>query len=138
MIESISRKQDLVRRSTADISSSISKQAVQAIAFYLPQFHPIAANDEWWGEGFTEWANVGQARSLHDDHARPSVPTDLGYYDLRLASTYERQVELAREYGLAGFCMYLYWFAGERLLNEPLDRLLNPAAPDFPTVLLGQ
>ncbi len=105
------------------------------VAFYLPQFHPTPENDLWWGRGFTEWTKVAQARPLFAWHAQPDLPSELGFYDLRLDETRAAQAALAQEHGLGAFCYYHYWFEGRRLLSQPFDAVLASAQPDFPFCL---
>lgn len=106
------------------------------IAFYLPQFHPIPENDEWWGKGFTEWRSVIAAKPLFKGHYQPHIPADLGFYDLRLPEIREQQAEMAREAGIEGFCYWHYWMGnGRMLLERPFQEVLSTSKPDYPFCL---
>lgn len=107
----------------------------RTISFYLPQYYPTPENDKWWGKGFTEWTNVGNAKPLFKGHYQPRVPADLGYYDLRLPEIRLQQAELAKEAGIEGFCYWHYWFAGQRLLDRVFSEVVESKAPNFPFCL---
>lgn len=97
---------------------------MKIIPLYLPQFHTIPENDEWWGKGFTEWVNVREAKPLFEGHNQPRVPLNNNYYDLSDIETLKWQCRIAKEYGIYGFCMYHYWFNGHLLLEKPMEMLL--------------
>ncbi len=112
-----------------------NKRNIRTLAFVLPQFHPTPENDQWWGKGFTEWTNVTKAKPLFNGHFQPNLPTDLGFYDLRLPQARRAQADLAKEYGIHGFCYYHYWFNGKRLLDEPIDGMLAQKDLNMPFML---
>jgi len=122
-----------VRPTAATAGEGDESERVRAIAMYLPQFHRVAENDAWWGEGFTEWTFVRRSRPMFAGHEQPQVPhADVGYYDLDDPAVLERQAAMARRHGIHGFCFYHYWFSGQRILEKPLQRLLASGRPDFP------
>lgn len=109
---------------------------VEAFAYYLPQFYPVEINSTWWGEGFTEWVSVVRAHAgWRSPRGTTLTPGELGFYDLRDARTRRRQGELARAAGLAAFCVYHYWSAGQRLLPEVEDAILVDGEPAHPFFL---
>jgi hypothetical protein len=111
----------------------MEENKIQVIAFYLPQYYPTPENNKWFGTGFTEWMNVGNAKPLFKGHYQPKVPSDLGYYDLRIPEVREEQANLAKEAGIAAFCYYHYWFGNNKeMLDMPLKEVIRLGKPDFP------
>ena len=98
---------------------------MKVVAFYLPQFHAIPENDQWWGKGFTDWNNVRKARPLFKGHKQPQKPLNDYYYDLSDPDAIRWQARIAQEYGVYGFCFYHYWFGGKLLLEKPAELLLS-------------
>lgn len=105
---------------------------MKVIAFYLPQYHAIPENDEWWGKGFTEWTTLKKAKPLFEGHNQPRVPLNGEYYNLLNDTSKEWQCKIAKEYGVYGFCFYHYWFDGHKLLEKPVNQYLADKSCDLP------
>lgn len=109
---------------------------VRIIAQYLPQYHQIPENDKWWGKGFTDWSFVKKSKPLFKGHYQPRIPSELGYYDLLNPDIRQAQADMAKKYGIEGFCYWHYWFGnGKRLLETPFNEVLVSKEPDFPFCL---
>ncbi|MDA8148218.1 MAG: glycoside hydrolase family 99-like domain-containing protein [Actinomycetota bacterium] len=121
--------------SRGEAADPSGEPAPRVLAFYLPQFHAVPENDAWYGRGFTEWTVVARAAPLFAGHRQPHLPGELGFYDLRVPETRERQARLARDHGVSGFLYYHYWFAGTRMLDRPFAEVLGSGRPNFPFAL---
>lgn len=108
---------------------------MKVIAFYLPQFHEIPENNEWWGEGYTEWTAVKAAEPIYYKHVQPNVPLHDNYYNLLKHSVMRWQADCANKAGLEGFCFYHYWFKGRLLLEKPIENYLKWKDISFPYCL---
>ena len=109
---------------------------IQLIAYYLPQYYEIEFNNRYWGKGHTEWTDTAKAKPLFKGHYQPHVPADLGFYNLLMPEARKAQADMAREYGVDGFCYWHYWFGnGETIMEKPLQAVVESGEPDFPFCL---
>ncbi|MBD5296321.1 MAG: hypothetical protein HDS25_08440 [Bacteroides sp.] len=111
-------------------------EKLKVIAYYLPQFHRLKFNDDYWGKGFTEWTNTAKAKPLFKGHYQPHVPADLGFYDLTVPSVRKEQADLAKRYGIDGFCYWHYWFGKDKpMMERPFNEVVDSGEPNFPFCL---
>lgn len=126
-------KSDFVPLTDNEYSGGATKKI---IAYYLPQYYQIPQNDAWFGRGFTEWSNTAKAVPQFTGHWQPHLPIDVGFYNLETTHTMHRQVELAKMYGIHGFCFYYYWFSGgDKIMEKPINNWLDDKSIDFPFML---
>jgi len=110
----------------------MSENTVKLMAMYLPQYHEIPENNEFWGKGFTDWTTVKAAVQYDKKLKQPKEPLNDNYYDLSKSEDLKWQVELAKKYGIDGFCFYHYWFSSKKqLLHIPAENFLKDKSMDI-------
>lgn len=103
----------------------MKKEISHSFAYYLPQYHAIPENNQWWGEGFTEWTKLNSAKAYVPQQTI-LTPGVLGYYTLEDANVIDNQYKLAIEHGIDTFCFWHYWFDdNDQLLEKPAELLLQ-------------
>lgn len=111
--------------------------SVKIIANYLPQYHETPYNNEWWGEGFTDWVSVKNAKQVCEGIKQPKIPLGGHYYSLDDAEEIRHQADLAKTYGIYGFGIYHYWFSSKQcLLDIPVRLLIENKDIDMPFMLI--
>lgn len=114
----------------------INSELPYVVAYYLPQFHRLKFNDDYWGKGFTEWTNTIKAKPLFKGHYQPHIPADLGFYDLNMQSTRRAQASMAQEYGLGGFCYWHYWLSeNNQVMEMPFNEVIKDKEITLPFCL---
>lgn len=106
---------------------------MKVLAMYLPQFHRVKENDQWWGTGFTEWTAAKGAEKLYEGHYQPRIPKNQYYYNLLDKDAMKWQADLMKKYGVDGACIYHYWFKdSRRILEKPAENLLKWKSIEMP------
>jgi Glycosyltransferase WbsX len=118
-----------------DKSNIIDFLKIKINAIYFPQFHEIEENNQFWGNGFTEWTLLEpykksisvQIDEKTNENLQILKPhNDIGYYDLSNIDTMKKQIKIANEYNISGFIIYHYWFNKNKILmQKPLEYFLN-------------
>jgi Glycosyltransferase WbsX len=129
-MKDVNTESEFVRRilsgdKSAAESPKLNTDKSRVIAFYLPQFHRIPENSQWWSPGFTEWTNVARARPNFVGHHQPHIPRELGFYDLTNPGIFQEQIEMASAHGIEAFCFHHYWFSGRRILERPAEDFMR-------------
>jgi hypothetical protein len=103
-----------------------SHHNIISLAYYLPQFHEIEENNRWWGQGFTEWSQLRQAKQYFkwQKIRKPIAP--LNEYSLLQPRIMELQSQIAKQHAINAFLVFDYWFGnGKTLLEKPMQMVLD-------------
>lgn len=105
---------------------------MKIIAFYYLSFILSQKMMNGGEMGFTEWTNVKRAKPSFKGHYQPRIPLNKNYYNLTDVNALKWQADIAKKYGVYGFCYYHYWFDGHMLMEKPMEIMLQNKEVDLP------
>src|SRR5205085_2726966 len=108
-----------------------SKLEVKAIAFYLPQFRSSHETRFVGGDNAVHWSNVVRGLPRYFGQRQPRLPDDFGCYDPGQHEVLQKQIDLAQQYGVHGFCFYHYWSGGKHTLERSVRNFLSDGSSNF-------
>lgn len=89
--------------------------------YTFPHYHRSAYNDRVYGPGWTEYSVMRGGHPWFPGHSQPKVPL-LGELDEAEPATWEVYTRLAVEAGITTFIWDWYWYDGEPVFHEALER----------------
>ncbi len=103
-----------------ELQLNLPANPLKLIAFYHPQFYlpHLKAKDQT--TGVKEWINISTTAPRFSGHYQPKLPGELGYYDLSLEQVVQRQIALARQSGIYGFCFRYLFYEGKPVPFVPV------------------
>ena len=142
LIDNIDNKLETIYLKYRDTYISISDK-IKLFAIYFPQFHNAIENDINFEKNYTDFTSLkkimnGQMPQKYTDDILTPLDTYIDYYDVVLDNhILDRQIKVAKSYGIQGFMFYHYWFTKSsspyknKVLYKPLEKLLLTADHDF-------
>jgi hypothetical protein len=89
-------------------------------AYYFPNYHVDARNAQRYGDGWTEWELVKNAKPRFPGHHQPNVPA-WGYTDEADPARMEQKIEAAADHGIDAFIFDWYYYDDGLFLERGIE-----------------
>jgi hypothetical protein len=100
---------------------------VKPFCIYFPQFHMLEENNKNYYSGMTDITNLQTYLKENENVHNLMTPSkeilnlsEPFKYDLTDSTLIQRQVDIAKSFGIYGFAMYYYWFSVNLITNKNL------------------
>lgn len=118
----------LPRGLAAQSQPTTTAKSPEVAAIYFPGWHEDDHYSAWYGERWTEWQLIRDAKQRCPEQRLLKPHADWGYFDEAYPRMMERQIDLAAASGIDAFIVDWYWYSGVRFLNRPVEQALPRAA----------
>ncbi len=104
-----------------DLAKPLPKVRHEVVAYNYPCWHPCSWFQKYFGEGWTQFQSLRDARPLYPGHLYPKHPL-WGEYNEADPVWAEREIETAADYGIDVWMICWYWHEGVQRCHAQLEQ----------------